>query len=695
MADTLSVVERIKQKLDIVEEIGAVVPLKKSGKAFKGLCPFHGERTPSFYVFPETGTWRCFGCNEGGDVFTFVEKQQGLEFRDALAQLAERAGIALESGMRDGLPFEESAETSARKRLRALNEAAAIWFHHQLLQAPEAQYARSYLDSRGVSNESIALWRLGYAPDGDRLSAYLQAQGYAVKELVEAGFSREREPNRGGGIYDYFRNRAIFPIRDARGQTIAFGGRELGGGTRKYLNSPQTVIFDKSATLYGLDLAREGIKRANKVVIVEGYMDVILPHQYGFRNVVACIGSAITEKHIRQIKKLTRRVALALDPDAAGESATLRGITVAQQAFDRVVVPVPSAAEGAPRNRKGEPKGMVRFEEQVDAEITVVRLPAHEDPDEFVRRDQAGWQAAVDQAQPLIDFLIEAQTADLALDTPHGKIEATRRLLPIIAEVRDRTLSDDYIGRLAARIRLDKVELRRDLAQARQRLDRETRQRSPREVISEEASAEELRSEAVEHLGGKYQERGGEGPGTSYSASGGAHGSARTGTAARLLAELAQEEECLGLLLEQPSVWSEMQGIVSEGDFAGTETRALFQSFVAVARTHAGSAMPDARQVMQAVPEELQLVAQRARERVASATSTDEAPDAHALAVVASRAAYRLKRTRLKEEMAELDYLAHDAEQSSDAEALRALLKRKQQLLSQRRALDAASGLIG
>lgn len=695
MADTLSVIERIKQKLDIVEEIGAVVPLKKSGKAFKGLCPFHGERTPSFYVFPETGTWRCFGCNEGGDVFTFVEKQQGLEFRDVLAQLAERAGIALESGMRDGELFEESAETSARKRLRALNDAAAIWFHHQLLQAPEAQYARTYLDSRGVSNESIALWRLGYAPDGDRLSTYLQAQGYTVKELVEAGFSREREPNRGGGIYDYFRNRVIFPIRDSRGQAIAFGGRELGGSTPKYLNSPQTVIFDKSATLYGLDLAREGIKRANKVVIVEGYMDVILPHQYGFRNVVACIGSAITEKHIRQIKKLTRRVALALDPDAAGESATLRGITVAQQAFDRVVVPVPSAAEGAPRNRKGEPKGMVRFEEQVDAEITVVRLPPHEDPDEFVRRDQAGWQGAVDQAQPLIDFLIEAQTADLALDTPHGKIEATRRLLPIIAEVRDRTLSDDYIGRLAARIRLDKVELRRDLAQARQRLDREARQRPLREEAPEEASAEERRGKAVERLGGKYQERGGEGPDTSYSASGEAHAGARTGTAARLLAELALEEVCLGLLLEQPAVWPEMQGIVSEGDFAGTETRALFQSFVAVARAHAGQAMPDARQLLEAIPEELQRAAQRARECVASVTSGDDALDAQALASVASRSAYRLKRTRLKEEMAELDYLERDAEQSHDAEALLALLKRKQQLLSQRRALDAASGLIG
>ena len=219
----------------------------------------------------------------------------------------------------------------------------------------------------------------------------MQTQGYTPKELVEAGLAREREASRGGGLYDFFRNRAIFPIRDARGQTIGFGGRELGGGQPKYLNTPQTVLFDKSATLYGLDLAREGIKRGNRVVIVEGYMDVVLPHQYGFRNVVACIGSAITEKHIRQIKKLTRRVALALDPDAAGESAMVRGIAVAQEAFDRKAVPVPGAAPGAATNRRGEPKGIVRFEEQVDAEITVVRLPPHEDPDEFVRRDAQGW----------------------------------------------------------------------------------------------------------------------------------------------------------------------------------------------------------------------------------------------------------------------------------------------------------------
>ncbi|HLZ23374.1 MAG TPA: DNA primase [Ktedonobacterales bacterium] len=687
MAETSSIIERIKQKLDIVDEIGAVVPLKKSGKAFKGLCPFHGERTPSFYVFPESGTWKCFGCGEGGDLFTFVEKQQGLDFKDVLALLAERAGVELSGPMYGEGRDEESAETSARKRLRALNEAAAIWFHHQLLQASEAQYARSYLDSRGVSNESIALWRLGYAPEGDRLARYLLAQSYTPKELVEAGLAREREADRGGGLYDFFRNRVVFPIRNIRGQTIAFGGRELGGGHPKYLNTPQTPLFDKSATLFGLDLARDGIKRANRVVIVEGYMDVVVPHQYGFRNVVACIGSAITEKHIRQIKKLTRRVALALDPDAAGESATLRGITVAQQAFDKVVVPVPSAVEGTLRTRRGEPKGLVRFEEQVDAEMTVVRLPAGEDPDELVRRDAAGWQRAVETAQPLIDYLIEAQTAGLDLATPHGKMEATRRLLPILAEVRDRTLADEYVGRLAARVRLDKLDLRRDLALVRKRVDREARG-TTRSADREQTSGNGDSPEAVERLGEKYRESGGNGPAPSYSASGAANDPAVAGIVARLLAEQEREEFCLGLLLDYPDVWPEVYGILAEGDFAGTETRALYHEFALLMQTYPS---PDMPRFFAELPPVLQAAAERARNRLASGTL----PEGSLLAKAASSSAYRLKKTRLKQEMAELDYLQRDAEQAGDTETLRALLRRKQQLLSQRRAIDAASGLHG
>jgi DNA primase len=705
VTETSSTIERIKHKLDIVEEIGAVVPLRKSGKAFKGLCPFHGERTPSFYVFPDSGTWKCFGCNEGGDLFTFVEKQQGLDFRDALALLAERAGVELERGDSGGMGG-ASEETSARKRLRALNEAAAIWFHLQLLQSSDAQYARSYLDSRGVSNESIATWRLGFAPDGDRLAPYLQEQGYTTQELSAAGLARERETDRGGGIYDYFRNRLIFPIRDGRGQSIAFGGRELGGGHPKYLNTPQTSLFDKSATLYGLDLARDAIRRADRVVIVEGYMDAVVTHQYGYRNVVACIGSAITDKHIKQIKKLTRRVALALDPDAAGENAMVRGIAVAQQAFEKVLVPVPgqqnwsksltpaqlhnaSALDRAVARGYENVRGQVRFEEQVDAEITVVRLPPHEDPDEFVRRDPPGWERAVVAAQPLIDFLIDAQTADLDLTTPRGKIEATRRVLPIIAEVRDRTIATEYVGRLAQKVRLDEIELRHDLDRVRKQRDRDERGRpsAPPEA-PEPTDGEAHPGEAVEGLGEKYGASGRNGPSASYSASAGAS-TAASGMAARLLAEQAQEEFCLGLLLEHPSVWPEVFAIIGDGDFAGTETRALFAAFAAAMR--GATLLDDPQSFLDSLPPLLYTTAQRARERAALAA----AQEGQGINKAASMAAYRLKRSRLKEEMAELDHLQRDAEQSGDLDDLRALLKRKQHLLSQRRAIDAASGLHG
>jgi DNA primase len=708
LAAPTSIFERIKAKLDIVEEIGAVVPLRKSGKAYKGLCPFHSERTPSFYVFPETGTWNCFGCHEHGDIFSFVEKQQNLDFRDTLALLAERAGIPLEREGGDGAErAEDAAETAQRKRLRALNEAAAIWYHHQLLQAGEAQYARTYLDSRGVSNDTILTWRLGYAPDGNRLSTYLLGQGYAARELVEAGLSREREAERGGGLYDYFHNRVIFPIRDIRGQTIAFGGRELGGGQPKYLNTPQTPLFDKSATLFGLDLARDGIKRANQVVVVEGYMDAIVTHQEGARNVVACIGSAITEKHIRQIKKLTRRLALALDPDAAGQSATLRGIAVAQEAFDRVTVPVIAApSERASMPRRGDMRGMVRFEERVDAEITVLRLPPGEDPDEFIRRDQAGWQRAVAEALPLVDYLLEAQTAGLALDTPAGKAEAAERVLPLLAELSDRTTQDAYVRRLATLLRVAESELARDLQQVRRQQGRKASAQAHSGAARHPASAGAAAggsgatapSPDADEVGEKYRADDPAATGSFHTTDGAARDAARDGAtgvpaaglAARLLAGQRQEEYCVGLLLERPAVWEEVRAVIGAGDFQSTEMRELFRAVAAAI----SPAVPfDPQRFLADLPPDLAAAAERARARLEPGAPPP--PDGSGLTKLASSAAYRLKRLRLREEMAELDYLEHDAEESGDADALRALLGRKQQLLSQRRAIDAAASVYG
>lgn len=694
-SEPTSVIERVKSKLDIVEQIGATVPLRKSGKAWRGLCPFHGERTPSFYVYPE-GRWHCFGCGEDGDIITFVEKTQGLDFMEALALLAERAGVSLDRS--HGEEHQESAESASRKRLRALNEAAAIWFYHQLLQASAAQYARSYLDSRGVSNDSISLWRLGYAPDGDALSLYLQSQGYSPKELIEAGLSRGRELGKGGGLYDYFRNRLIFPIRNLAGQTVAFGGRELGGGHPKYLNTPQTVLFDKSATLYGIDLARDAIRRADRVIIVEGYMDVIVPSQHGTRNIVAVIGSALTEKHVHIIKRLTRRVTLALDPDAAGESATVRGITVAQRAFDRTVAPVPLSASGAAANRRGEPKGLVRFEEQVDAEITVARLPPNEDPDEFVRRDPDGWRAAIEHAQPLIDFLLDVETAGLSLDTPQGKLEARRRLLPVIAEVRDRTLADEYIGRLAQKLRLDKIELSRDLLAARRQLDRDLRTQSSRGRGADashpgtpgprdgtDSGTERL--EGVEPLGRKYGETPTTYPHQGYSSSSAIEERETGATTAEQAPEQALEVYCLGLLLVYPRVWEDISAILDENDFTLSELRALYHEFALLVNDRS---FVSAEVFIAGQAPVLGESAARARDRILAQTFDDGR-----VVKVARDAAYRLKRMRLNHEMAELDALQREAEQARDDVTLRAMLDRKRQLLSQRRAIDAATALYG
>ncbi len=462
-----SIIETIKAKVDVVEEIGLVVALQKSGKSFKGLCPFHNERTPSFYVFGESQTWRCFGCNEGGDVFTFVQMQQGLEFREALLYLAEKAGVAVEDySSHNRSPEEERESQAAKERQRKLNEDALLWFHQMLLRSKDAAEARAYVQSRGISSESVVAFSLGYAPDRrEGLSSYLLGQGYTESELVSGGLARMRDggigdsvgTGIGGGIYDYFRHRLIFPIRDTRGRVIGFGGRAFGDAQPKYLNSPQTLLFEKNSVLYAMDMARDAIKQAKQVVIVEGYVDAVIAHQYGTKQTVACIGSAITEKHIQQLKKLTRQVTLALDPDAAGAAATEHGIQEALKTFDRTIVPVPvaTATTGAGGRKRNEPRGMIRLEEQVDAEINVLQLPPGQDPDEVIVQNFAVWAYAVAHPLPLVDYYFGTKTAGLNLREPAGKTEAAKRLLPIIGMISDRIKRDAYMRKLATMISTD------------------------------------------------------------------------------------------------------------------------------------------------------------------------------------------------------------------------------------------------
>lgn len=435
-------IEEIKRRLSIVDIIAPKVSLKKAGRNYKGLCPFHSEKSGSFFVFPETESYYCFGCHETGDAFTFLRKTEGLDFSEVLEQLASRAGVVLpEKTRKDN---DENGEGPGRKqekeRLFEINSAAATYFSHLLLNSKEGQAARDYLKKREISAQSIELFGLGYALDSwDALFNHLTGKGrYTPQELVTAGLVGERENN--GGFYDRFRGRVIFPIRNRQGEIIAFGGRVLEGApkdTPKYLNSPQTPLFDKSATLYGLDLAKDAIRRADRAVIVEGYLDVIVAHQYGFSNVVAPLGTALNEKHVGILKKLTKRIVLALDADTAGQMATLKGIEVAKSAFDSKIVPVPTA------------RGLVRFEQQVDADIKVATLPQGQDPDEVIREGGGRWRELIERALPIVDYYFAAVKASVDLNSARGKSEAVERLAPAIVEIRDRIIRSHYIDQLA------------------------------------------------------------------------------------------------------------------------------------------------------------------------------------------------------------------------------------------------------
>lgn len=436
----MSVIEDIKQKIDIVELVSAYVTLHKAGHNFKALCPFHAEKTPSFFVFPDRQTWHCFGgCATGGDIFAFVMKKENVEFGEALRRLAERAGIQLVPSQRDETEKEEVV------RLRQINLSAAQFFHNFLLNLDEARSVRQYLEKRGVSPASIEAFQLGYAPKGwDRLLNYLKERGYSEKEITAAGLAIEKET---GGCYDRFRYRLVFPIRDQRGNTVGFGGRALDDSMPKYLNSSQSVIFDKSGLLYGLDHASSAIRKADLAVIVEGYMDVIICHQYGFGNVVASMGTALTEKHIFSLKKLTKNLVLALDPDTAGEAATLRGLEVAAEAFDQKTVPIPNW------------QASVSYENVLDAEIRVAVLPEGKDPDELILQNREAWASLVKGARPLLDYVISLAGSRYDLASADGKSKAVEYLSPIITRIKDPIRKIHYLQKLAHLVNIEERTL--------------------------------------------------------------------------------------------------------------------------------------------------------------------------------------------------------------------------------------------
>src|SRR6266566_1616129 len=709
-----SIIETIKAKVDVVEEIGLVVALQKSGKSFKGLCPFHNERTPSFYVFGESQTWRCFGCNEGGDVFTFVQMQQGLEFREALLYLAEKAGVAVEDySSHNRSPEEERESQAAKERLRKLNEDALLWFHQMLLRSKDAVEARAYVQSRGISSESVVTFSLGYAPDRrEGLSSYLLGQGYTESELVSGGLARMRNggigdsggTGIGGGIYDYFRHRLIFPIRDTRGRVIGFGGRAFGDAQPKYLNSPQTLLFEKNSVLYAMDMARDAIKQAKQVVIVEGYVDAVIAHQYGTKQTVACIGSAITEKHIQQLKKLTKQVTLALDPDAAGVAATEHGIQEALKAFDHKIVPVPLSATPAGRSSKdpNNARGIIRLEERVDVEINVLRLPVGKDPDEVIRQNLASWNYAVAHPLPLIDYYFEAKTADLDLQKPSDRTEASKRLLPVIGMIRDRVERETYVRKLAPMIRVDEVALLTSLQDMlKERLsagviaefsDRARQQRpiggvkSPGEMSLHEEQPGVGSGSASSNESGEAEE---EEATRSSRANDRREQELRTfGLDKRIKDRIKWEDYLIGLLLQNPGLWPHVCGIINDGDFAGTDTRELYHIFNSV---HQRDSSPLFQSFEQFVPPALLETVARARRNVESRSPLDGA----GLVKAAVQCATRLKRARLIQSNTELQYLMRGATEAGDGAVKQQLQRQLLDIHRQLRTIDSAMHLQG
>ena len=401
----MSAIDEVKQRLDIVEVVGRYTQLTKAGRNFKAVCPFHSEKTPSFFVFPERQSWHCFGaCNTGGDAFSFVMKKENMTFGEALQLLADRVGVTLPR------KIEPDVQKDEKERYYQANEAASQFYHNLLVTSQAGEKTRAYLDGRGVNARTISDFQLGLSPNTwEALKLHLLERGFTEEEMLAVGLIVRSDDGR---THDRFRNRLMFPIREQRGRVTGFGGRQLDDTPPKYLNSPQTPVFDKSDTLYGIDLTAASIRRTDLAVITEGYMDVIVPHQYGFTNVVASMGVAITDKQVNKLKRLTKNLVLALDPDAAGEEAMLRCID---------------------------------YEAILGSEIRVILLRGGKDPDELIKENADAWRELVEKAMPIVEFAITRATSRLDMSKARDKSSAANSLLPVIARVKDDIRRDHYL----------------------------------------------------------------------------------------------------------------------------------------------------------------------------------------------------------------------------------------------------------
>jgi DNA primase len=429
MAEAGSTAERVKQQADIVRVVGEYVRLKKTGKDFSGLCPFHQEKTPSFTVSPIKQIFYCFGCGKGGDIFNFVMEMERCEFPDALRLVAEKCGISIPKS-KPSSPAERT-QSSVRATLVEMHREAQTFFINQLQGTAEGKLARAYLEDRGLDKATTDRFGIGYAPSGgDVLLRHLKGK-YAEKLLAESGLvSRDQSSGR---MFDRFRRRITFPIANESGKIVAFGCRALGDDQPKYLNSPETPIYSKSNVLYHLDRAKEALRRSDFAVLVEGYMDAIAVARAGISNVVASCGTSLAEPQIKLLGRFTKRVIVNYDPDNAGQAATERSISILLEQ---------------------------------DFEVRVLALPGKADPDKFIREQGAdAYTKLLKESPPYVDYLI-ARARQMDMTSAEGKLRAVNFLLPYVQKIPNRILRSEWATRIAQQLRLDEPVLRAALSKA-------------------------------------------------------------------------------------------------------------------------------------------------------------------------------------------------------------------------------------
>lgn len=470
--------DEIKSRIDIVDLLREYIPLKPAGINFRAQCPFHSEKTPSFIVSPEKQIWHCFGCGKGGDIFSFIMEMEGISFVEALRALAPKAGVTLKQ--------QNPKILSQRNRLLDILDFSRRYYYKVLIDSPLAKEAREYIKQRGLKNETIDEWQIGYSPDSwDDLFNKLRAEGYKDNEIFLAGMVIKKEaynnqtnnnysnkaPDR---FYNRFRNRIMFPINDVNSNTVAFSARispeaekkdPYAAKMGKYINSPQTMIYDKSKILFGLDKAKMAIKNEKQAIFVEGQMDAITAHQEGYKNVIATSGTALTREQITLIKRYSDNIALAFDSDNAGQLAVDRGAGEAMKA---------------------------------EMNIKVIEVPRGKDPDECIRSNKSLWEKAVKEARPLMEYYFDIIFKDIDLNEVKNKRECAKKALEIISKLSNSIEKDYWLKRLAEKLNIKENILREALRGVKQR--RGTEYNEKINIVKEEKEAvsrEEMLSEIL------------------------------------------------------------------------------------------------------------------------------------------------------------------------------------------------------